>query len=106
MPFEVHLVNLDPTIRSEIKKTRPAVVISPDEANRTLNTVIIAPMTTTRRYYPTRIDCHFQGKEGQVALDQLRSVDKSRLIKPLGKLDDEETQQLICDTLGTMFSFY
>ena len=72
-------VNLDPTVGSEIKKTRPAVVISPDEMNTFIRTVIIAPMTTKGRSYPTRIDCEFSGKHGQVVLDQIRTVDKTRL---------------------------
>ena len=82
--FEVYLVNLDPTIGSEIKKTRPCLVISPDEMNRHIATVIVAPMTTKGRRYPTRIPCRFQGKDGQIVLDQIRTVDKRRLVKKLG----------------------
>lgn len=79
--FEVYLVNLDPTVGSEIQKTRPCVVVSPDEMNRHIRTVIVAPMTTTHRQYPTRVACCFRGKDGQVVLDQLRTVDKERLVK-------------------------
>lgn len=84
--FDVWLINLDPTVGSEIRKTRPALVISPDELNRNIRTVIIAPMTTKGRPYPTRVDCRLQEKEGQVVLDQIRTVDKSRLVKKLGRL--------------------
>jgi mRNA interferase MazF len=101
--FDVFLVNLDPTIGSEIKKTRPCVVISPDEMNRWIRTVIIAPMTTKGRRYPTRIDCYFQGKAGQVALDQIRTVDKTRLIRKLGQLQAEEQQEVLT-ILAEMFS--
>lgn len=105
MRFEVFNVNLDPTVGSEIKKARPCTIVSPDEMNRSLRTVIIAPMTTIKRDFPSRVDCYFQGKDGQIALDQLRSVDKSRLLRKLGKIDEEDTQQEICDTLVTMFGF-
>ena len=84
--FHVYLVTLDPTLGSEIKKTRPCVIVSPDEANRHLATVIIAPMTTKGRNYPTRVPCRFQGKSGQIVLDQLRTVDKTRLVKRLGQI--------------------
>lgn len=89
--FDVHLVNLDPTIGHEIQKSRPCVVISPDEMNRHLQTVIIAPLTSTARSYPTRVACRFQRKQGQVALDQIRTVDRQRLIRRLGKLDTTTT---------------
>ena len=82
--FEVWLVNLDPTQGSEINKTRPCVVISPDELNRYLRTVTIAALTSVGRDYPSRVNCQFQGKAGQVALDHIRSVDKSRLVRKLG----------------------
>ena len=101
--FDVYLVNLDPTIGSEIKKTRPSVVISPNEMNHHINTVIIAPMTTKGKSYPTRIDCKFQGKQGQVVLDQIRTVDKRRLIKKIGRLDSK-TQVKMMTTLIEMFS--
>ena len=84
--FEVFLVALDPTLGHEIKKTRPCTVISPDEMNHNIGTVIIAPMTTRGRDYPTRVNCTFQGVEGQVVLDQIRTVDKTRLVKKLGQL--------------------
>ena len=84
--FDVYLINLDPTVGSEIQKTRPCVVISPDEMNRHIRTVIIAPLTSKGRGYPTRVDCRFQGKTGQVVLDQIRAVDRARLIKKLGTL--------------------
>ena len=101
--FEVHLVNLDPTIGSEIKKTRPCVVVSPDEMNRHISTVIVAPMTTKGKAYPTRIKCKFEGKTGQVVLDQLRTVDKRRLVKRLG-LIDKKTRQEIVEKLAEMFA--
>ncbi len=85
--FHVFLINLDPTVGSEIRKTRPAVVVSPDEMNRHLHTVIIAPLTSATKSYPTRVDIQFSGKKGQVALDQIRTVDKSRVGKHLGKLE-------------------
>jgi len=101
--FDVWLVNLDPTVGSEIRKTRPALVISPDEMNAHINTIIIAPMTTKGREYPTRVPCVFQGKSGQVVLDQLRTVDKQRLAKKLGRLD-EQTANAVLDILGEMFA--
>ncbi len=79
--FDIYIVSLDPTHGSEIKKTRPCVVISPDEMNYNINTVIIAPMTSSSKKYPTRVPIEFQGKKGQVVLDQIRTVDKVRLIK-------------------------
>ena len=87
--FEVFLVNLDPTIGREIKKTRPCLVISPDEMNEYIWTVIVAPMTTRGRNYPTRIGCSFQGKQGQVVFDQIRTVDKKRLVKKLGRISSK-----------------
>lgn len=101
--FEVYLVNLDPTVGSEIQKTRPCVVVSPDEMNRNIRTVIVAPMTTKGREYPTRVRCRFEGKEGQVALDQLRTVDKERLVKRLGEIGPE-TERAILTTLAEMFA--
>ena len=85
--YSVWLVNLDPTVGSEIKKTRPALIISPDEMNEVLKTVIVAPMTTKIRNWPTRVKISFQGKEGEIALDQIRTIDKRRLVKKLGKID-------------------
>ena len=101
--FDVHLINLDPTVGHEIKKIRPCVVISPNEMNRYIATVIIAPMTTKSRDYPTRVSCLFQGKEGQIVLDQIRTVDKSRLAKKIGTLGST-TQDRIIEALTEMFS--
>ena len=84
--FEVYLINLDPTQGHEIKKTRPCLIISPNEMNHYISTVIVAPMTSRGRNYPTRVPCIFKGTKGQVVLDQLRTVDKTRLIKKLGVL--------------------
>jgi mRNA interferase MazF len=84
--FDVYLVALDPTLGSEIKKTRPCVIVSPDEMNRHIATFIVAPMTSKGRDYPTRIVRRFQGKRGQIVLDQLRTVDKVRLVKRLGRI--------------------
>ena len=85
--FDVYLVSLDPTVGSEIKKTRPCLIVSPDEMNRHIRTVIVAPMTTRGRQYPTRVPCRFRGKAGQVVLDQIRTVDSVRLVRKLGRLD-------------------
>ncbi len=101
--FEVYLVNLDPTVGTEIQKTRPCVVISPDEMNAHITTVIVAPMTTKGRDYPSRIPCQFQGKSGQVVLDQIRTVDKSRLVKRLGNLAVEFQKQVLA-VLAEMFA--
>ena len=84
--FEVYPVNLDPTGGGEIRKTRPCLIVSPDEINHTIRTVIIAPMTTKGQIYPTRIPCRFKGKDGQVVLDQMRRVDRSRLVAKLGRI--------------------
>jgi len=100
--FHVYLVELDPTVGSEIKKTRPCVVISPDEMNRHLRTVIIAPMTSTLRVYPSRIPVTFKGKQGNIALDQIRTVDKERLLTHWGEVP-QATQKHLCDTLTEMF---
>ena len=101
--FNIFLVRLDPTTGAETAKTRPCVVVSPDELNRSVSTVIIAPMTTVRRGWPTRVEITFQDKTGEIALDQIRAVDKSRLVKRLGKLDSE-TADTVLDTLGEMFA--
>ena len=93
--FDVFLVALDPTIGHEIKKTRPGTIISPDEMNHHITTVIIAPMTTKGRGYPTRVDCTFQGVEGQVVLDQIRTVDKTRLVKKLGRLSPAAADRVL-----------
>jgi mRNA interferase MazF len=92
--FDVFLVALDPTIGREIKKTRPCTVISPDEMNHHIGTVIIAPMTTKGRDYPTRVPCTFQGVTGEVVLDQIRTVDRSRLVKRLGHLSATTADRL------------
>ena len=102
--FEVWLVNLDPAIGKEIKKTRPCLIISPDEANKYLDTIVGAPMTTIIRNYPTRIHCVFQRKNGQVAIDQIRSLDKTRLVKKLGILH-EQFCKVVCKTLLEYFAF-
>jgi len=83
---EVWLIALDPSKGSEIKKTRPCLVVSPDEMNEFLHTTLVAPMTTTLRNYPTRVDLVFRGKAGQIALDQLRAVDRQRLVRKLGAI--------------------
>ena len=101
--FEVYLVNLDPTVGSEIKKMRPCLIVSPDEMNRWIATVIVAPMTTRGRPYPTRVSCWFQGKDGQVVLDQIRTVDKSRLVRRLGTIG-ELTREDVLATLAQMFA--
>jgi mRNA interferase MazF len=101
--FDVFLENLDPTIGREIQKTRPCVVISPDEMNRHLRTVIVAPMTIRGREYPTRISCRFRRKAVQVALDQVRTVDTRRLVKRLGKLPPAAQRQVL-EVLMEMFA--
>jgi mRNA interferase MazF len=101
--FNIFLVRLDPTAGAETAKTRPCVVISPDELNRAVSTVIIAPMTTTRRGWPTRVGISFQGKTGEIAVDQIRAVDKLRLVKRLGKLDSK-TANAVLNTLGELFA--
>ena len=101
--FDVWLVNLDPTIGSEIRKTRPALVVSPDEMNAHIATVIIAPMTTKGRDYPTRVPCTFQGKSGQVVLDQLRTVDRQRLGQRLGEVETGVADAVL-DGLAELFA--
>ena len=101
--FSIFSVALDPTVGSEITKSRPYVVVSPDEMNQGLATVIIAPMTSTRRQYASRVDIEFQGKLGQVALDQLRTVDKRRLTRQLGEVTNISAAQ-IAKTLTQMFT--
>ena len=101
--FEVFLVNLDPTVGSEIKKTRPCLVISPDQMNQYIQTVIVAPMTTKGKSYPTRVACKFQGKQGMIVLDQIRTVDKTRLVQKVGRLDTK-TQTEVLRVLGELFA--
>jgi mRNA interferase MazF len=93
--FDVWLINLDPTVGSEIKKTRPGVIVSPDEMNNNINTIIIAPMTTKCNSYPTRINFNFQSKNGQIVLDHIRTIDKTRLVKYLGKISESEAFETI-----------
>ena len=102
--FDVYLISLDPTVGSEIQNTRPCLIISPDEMNRHIRTVIIAPMTTSGKEYPTRIACEFMKKSGYIVLDQIRTIDKTRLVKHLGTLDPE-TQLKVISTLQRLFAF-
>lgn len=90
--YAIVLVNLDPTLGSEIQKTRPCVVVSPNEMNKHLNTIIIAPMTSSLKEYPTRVALNHNSKKGMIALDQIRTVDKKRILKVLGKLNKTEIQ--------------
>ena len=92
--YEIVLVNLDPTIGSEIRKTRPCVIISPDEMNRHLNTVVIAPMTSKSHDYPTRDNVSHNKMDGFVVIDQIRTIDKRRIIKRLGKLSNDEVKSV------------
>lgn len=100
---EVFLVNLDPTVGREIRKTRPCVVVSPDELNDHLQTVIVAPMTTGGRTYPFRVRCQFRRKTGQVVLDQIRTIDSHRLVRRLGSLSPT-SQERVLVTLQEMFA--
>ena len=100
--FDVYIVSLDPTSGREIQKVRPCLIISPDEMNRHIGTVIIAPMTARGRDYPTRVRCEFQGRRGQIVLDQIRTVDKSRLIRKLGRISD----QAQIDTLSVLSEMF
>lgn len=101
--FDVCLVNLDPTVGSEVRKTRPCVVISPDEMNAHIRTLIVAPMTTKGRRYPTRVSCRFGGTDGQVILDQIRTIDRQRLVRKLGRLP-KQTQREVLAVLSEMFA--
>ena len=101
--FDVYQVELDPTRGSEIRKSRPCVILSPDEMNRHIRTVIVAPMTSRRKGYPSRVGVRFQGKTGQVVLDQIRTVDKSRLVRKMGTLADSEAAQVL-QVLAEMFA--
>ncbi|HFA48386.1 MAG TPA: type II toxin-antitoxin system PemK/MazF family toxin [Bacteroidetes bacterium] len=92
--YQIVLVNLDPTIGSEIKKTRPCVVISPDEMNKYLRTIIVAPMTTTSRKYPTRIEVKHDNKIGWIVIDQIRTIDKQRIVRVLGRLSEPEIKEV------------
>jgi len=102
--FDVYLINLDPTVGSEIQKTRPCLIISPDEMNRHVRAVIVAPMTSATKDYPTRVNFRFKRKEGQIVLDQIRTIDKKRLIKKLGSID-AKTQLEVISVLQRLFAF-
>jgi len=102
--FEVWNIELNPTLGHEMNKIRPCVVISPDEANKFLKTVIVIPLTSTIRNYPTRVQCKFKSRQGQLAIDQIRAVDKMRLVKKLGMLD-QETCKILCTLIGIMFRY-
>ena len=102
--FEIWHVGLNPTKGSEINKIRPCLIVSPDEANKYLNTVVIVPLTSTIKSYPSRLDCVFKSKQGQLAIDQIRSIDKSRLIEKMGKMD-EKTNQMVCELISEMFRY-
>jgi mRNA interferase MazF len=102
--FDVWLVDLNPVIGSEMSEIRPCVIISPDEINGQLATVIIAAMTSATKPYPSRVGCVFQNKKGQIALDHIRSVSKLRLMKKLGVMD-QKTCKLLCDKLVEFFSY-
>ncbi len=101
--FDVFLVRLDPVEGHEIQKTRPCLIISPDEMNRNIGTVIVAPMTTRGNLYPTRVPVAFQGKAGQIVLDQIRTVDRRRLLKRLGRINEPTTKKVL-GILGEMFA--
>jgi mRNA interferase MazF len=93
--FDICLINLDPSIGHEMQKTRPCLVVSPDEMNRHIGTIIVAPMTTKGRSYPTRVPCKFRGKKGQIVLDQLRTVDKARLVRKLSRLSAKAQAEVL-----------
>lgn len=100
--FEVWLTEFDPTRGAEIQKTRPSVIVSPDSMNNTLRTIIVAPLTSTVKGYPMRVATTFQGNGGEVVLDQIRCIDKGRLIKKIGRLDTNEATA-VCQILTVMF---
>jgi mRNA interferase MazF len=102
--FDVFLVRLDPAVGSEIQKTRPCLVISPDEMNENIRTLIVAPMTSTTKEYPTRVSCRFRKITGQIVLDQIRTIDKSRLVKKLGTIDSKAQLEVV-SVLQRMFAF-
>src|SRR5580698_8921654 len=101
--FDVFLVSLDPTVGSEIRKTRPCVVISPDEMNQHIRTVIVAPMTTKGQPYPSRVPCTFQGKKGHLVLDQIRTIDQVRLARRMGRLTPAQSKAVLA-VLQAMFA--
>jgi mRNA interferase MazF len=102
--FDVYLVNLDHAAGSEIQKIRPCVVISPDEMNYNIRSVIIAPMTSVQKEYPTRISCTFQEEKGQIVLDRLQTIDKARFIRRLGTIDSKDQLEVI-SILQRLFAF-
>ena len=102
--FDLFWIELDPAIGTEINKIRPCAVISPEITNKHLGTIIIAPLTSTIRNYPTRIKCRVDNKAGEIALDQLRAIDKSRLRKKMGELDNK-TAQAVCEALAAFFEY-
>jgi mRNA interferase MazF len=91
--YQIVLVNLDPTVGSEMKKTRPCVIISPNEMNKYLQTIVVAPMTSSSKIYPTRVEINHDKKNGWIVLDQIRTIDRQRIIKVLGSLTDKETKK-------------
>jgi mRNA interferase MazF len=101
--FEVFLINLDPTVGAEIRKARPCVIVSPDEANAYIRTVVVAPLTTGSHAYPTRVPCTFKRKAGHIVIDQLRTVDRTRLVSKLGMLEPV-TRDLVLKTLAEFFA--
>ncbi len=101
--FEVYAVNVDPVIGPEPRKTRPCVVLSPDETNRFIDTVIVAPLSSRGHRYPTRVPCEVDGKKAQVILDQVRTVDKTRLVSRMGRLD-RTVRKAVLDVLAEMFA--
>lgn len=102
--FDVCNVGLNPTQGSEINKIHPCLIVSPDQINNYLNTVVIVPLTSTFKPYPTRLNCVFKDRKGQLAIDQIRSIDKSRIIEMMGKMD-EKTSQKVCDLISEMFKY-
>lgn len=102
--FDIYLVCLDPTLGSVMQKTRPCLIISPDEINQHIRAIIIAPMTSTSKNYPTRVSCLFREKQGHIVLDQLRTIDKTKLIKRLGTIEPDVQAEVI-SVLQQMFSF-
>ena len=101
--FDVYLIHLGPTKGSEIKKTRPCLIISPDDMNRHIRTVIVAPMTAAGKPYPTRVPCKFKNRKGQIVLDQIRTIDKTRLVKKLGPIAPK-TQSKVITVLQRLFA--
>ncbi len=102
--FDVYWVDFDPSLGSEIQKIRPAVIISPSDVNKKINTVVILPMTTKKHNWSTRVPLLFDGKEGEVAIDQIRAIDKQRLVKKLGSIEDTDIQDKITEILMEFFS--